>query len=285
MRRFAEVRGGLWCAGGTCNASIAAMKHPRRTLLALLLFVSLPFVAHAQRPTTIVQLLNASTSTGRTVVGFNDLIGAGAHYFTYCTTASSLQIIAEESPDNVSTHFVPISTVYGVPSAINGNACAVIQVGGMYGYPAVNVLSISGGSVSVWYSGTVGIVSAFPPATNSQGAATVTACDKSLNIGSGQNFTTELIAGTSTQSIHVCGFTISFSAATSTAAVYLQSGTGSTCATGSVIPWSMFTTASSPQTVDISRTFSILPSTNLCLVVTGVGASTNVEFNMSYALY
>jgi len=258
-----------------------------RKILPLVACACLAFScsAFAQRPTTIVQLLNASTATGRTIVDANDLIGAGGHYFTYCTTATSLQIIAEESPDGVAGHFVPISSVYGVPSAINGNPCAVIQVGGMYGYPAVNVLSISGGSVSVWYSATTAIVNAFPPAQNSQGAATVTSCDKSLNIGSGQNLTTLLITGTATQSIHVCGFTISFSAAPASGSITLESGTGSTCATGSLYPWSMFTISSSPQTIDVGRTFSILPSTNLCLEVTSVGASTTVEFNMSYALY
>jgi hypothetical protein len=255
----------------------------KRLLLSLLACLLLALSAECQRPTTIVQLLNASTSTGRTVVGFNDLIGAGAHYFTYCTTASFLQIIAEESPDNVSGHFVPISTVYGVPSAINGNPCAVIQVGGMYGYPAVNVLGISGGSVSVWYSGTVGIVSAFPPASSSQGAGTIAQCDHTIAALASSGVTNELIIGTSTQSIHVCDFTISFSGAPSAAQPGLIDGTNSTCTTGQQNAWEAQITSSTPQLFSVAAPFTVAPSHNLCYAPGSPGVTTLIS--VSYAQY
>jgi hypothetical protein len=155
----------------------------------------------------------------------------------------------------------------------------------MYGYPAINVLSISGGSVSVWYSATGQIVNAFPPAQNSQGASTIPSCDKAFTTLLGQNTTFQLITGTSTQSIHICGFTVSFSGATSNGGLTLESGTGSLCATGTVDQWVMDTTSSTPQTIDFARTFSIAPSTNLCLQVASIGASTNVILNLSYAMY
>ena len=42
-----------------------------------------------------------------------NLIGASAHFFTYCTSDTSIQLIAEESFDGISSHYTAISSSAG----------------------------------------------------------------------------------------------------------------------------------------------------------------------------
>jgi hypothetical protein len=249
--------------------------------VCLLLVIS----AQGQRQTTVAQVLNASTATGRVVPLPNDLIGAGSSYWTYCTTATLLSVIAEESPDNVSGHFVPISVTYGVPAKINGNACDVIPAGGMFGYPAFNVLAISGGSISVWYSGSVGTVATFPPAYTSTGASAVAQCDQTgfTNVGAGA--TAQLAAGSTGQQIHICGFTLSFAGSSgNTGYAMLVWGFGTNCGTAPTgISWEIyFNSASTP--LDVSRSFVIPAGASLCYTPPGTGTAGNVV-SVSYAKF
>lgn len=200
-----------------------------------------------------------------------NLIGAGAHFFTYCTSATSLQLIAEESGDNVSGHFVPISIVYGVPPiSLNGNPCAVIQAGGYYNYLAINVLSISGGSVSVWYSGSSGPIGVFPPAQNSIGATTPVVCDQSIVRGISANSTSAGISGTSNQAIYVCGITVSFNGEPTGASSFtVEYGTGGSCGTGTQILVTTLLNTTSPTIFPIgggSTIFRAPTGNSVCLV-------------------
>jgi hypothetical protein len=221
----------------------------------------------------------------------NDLIGAAAHKWLYCTTATSLQVIAEESPDNVSGHFVPVSPIYGVPTnTINSNPCAEIQVGGLAAYPAFNVLSISGGNISVWYLGSTGAISTFPPAANSNGATTPTQCDQAGWTNIPSSGTTELLVGNSTQSYYLCAAQYSFTLATiNGTSLQLIRGTGSTCAGSTVVIWTNYINSSTPQTFNAfgagsSTTFQVPPGQNLCLVNSGV-TSGAVAVDLSFAHY
>ena len=54
-------------------------------------------------------------------------IGQGSHFLHYCTTATALQIVLQETPDNVGAHAAQITPIYGVPPL---GSCAVIQGGG-----------------------------------------------------------------------------------------------------------------------------------------------------------
>jgi hypothetical protein len=260
-----------------------------KKLCTTLLFVLLTISAQAQRQSTVAQLLNNSTATGRVVPAPNDLIGAAAHKWLYCTTATSLQVIAEESPDNVSGHFVPVSPIYGVPTnTINGNQCAEIQVGGLAAYPAFNVLAISGGNISAWYLGSTGAISTFPPAANSRGATTPTQCDQSVAISTATG-TDGLLIGSSAQSFYLCAAQYSFSQVTTNGTLQLIAGTGTNCAVTTAVLWTNFITASTPQVFNpfgmgSSTSFRVPPGQNICVVNSGVTAG-SVLVDLSFAQY
>jgi len=241
--------------------------------------------AQAQRQSTVVQLANNSSATGRYVPLPNDLIGAGASYWTYCTSATTFSAIAEESPDDVSAHFVPVSVTYGVPSKINGNPCDVIPAGGMFGYPAFNVLAVSGGTYSLWYSASTGTVATFPPAFTSTGASAVAQCDQSALVNTGAGSTALLVTGTAGQQIHICGFTLSFVGSSgNTGFASLVYGTGATCVGSPAgTSWEIyFNSASTP--LDVSRSFVVPAGVNLCYSPPGTGTAGNVV-SVSYAKF
>jgi hypothetical protein len=251
----------------------------------IFLFVLLAISAQAQRQSTVVQLLNNSSAVGRVVPSANDLIGAGASYWTYCTTATSLAVIAEESPDNNSLHYVAISPTYGIPSSINGNSCGLIQAGGLFGYPAFNVLAISGGVISVWYSASTGVVSSFPPAFNSSGATAPAQCDQTAFANTASGTAVSLISGTNGEQIHVCGFTLSFVGSSgNTGFASLTFGVSSTCTGGgSGTSFEIYlNTQSTP--LDINRSFVLPPGDTLCFSPPASGTSGNV-ISISYAKF
>lgn len=255
-------------------------------LLLLVGAAQAQFQGYVGLQTNQVQVLNASTATGRTVINANT--GAGSSVITYCTTATALQIIAEGSPDGVSTHYIPVSTIYGVPSAINGNACGSIQFGGYYPAIAVNVLSISGGNVSVWYSGIAGPGPFTPPASNSFGGTSNVLCDQthSVNLTAGGGTAALLIPNSYLiTKTYVCGVFISFSAApTSSTYVYLEGFTGGgTCtssSTGNL--YEFYVSSGSPLDFPVSlggNSVTVVPAGS------GICIGANTSFGSGISLY
>lgn len=261
--------------------------------LLLLVALSIPsaaqFLGYVVLQTAGAQLLNASSATGRTVVNAN--IGAASHTFTYCVsnTVTAVQVLVEESFDGVSTHFAQISPVYGfVPQAINGNACAVIRVGGYYNILAFNVLTLTGGTISVWYSGAGGPIDVFPPVVNSNGGASGVQCDQSATFTAlAQSTTTKLLNGNANQTIYICGGILSFNAATTAGAISFLVGTGAACGGApATIPFDVRITANTAQQIPINQapnSFYKAPATtggaNLCLVIGAITAATDVTIN------
>jgi hypothetical protein len=256
-----------------------------KKLFTVFLFVLLAISAQAQRPSTVVQVLNNSSTVGRIGLGPNDLIGAGSSYWTYCTTASSLTVIAEESPDNNSLHFVPVSPTYGVPSAINGNSCGVIPAGGLFGYPAFNVLAIGGGVISVWYSGSIGVTSTFPPAFNSSGATAPAQCDQTAFANTASGTPVSLVGGSTGSQIHVCGFTLSFVGSSgNTGFASLTFGASTSCTGGgSGTSFEIYLNSQSAP-LDINRSFVLPAGDSLCFSPPASGTSGNV-ISISYAKF
>jgi hypothetical protein len=247
------------------------------------LFVLLSLSAQAQRQTTVVQVTGPVSSPGRHIPPANDLIGAAASYWTYCTTATSLQVIAEESPDSIPAHYVPLSPVYGVPTSVNGNSCGLIQAGGLYGYPAFNILSISGGTITIWYSATVGAVSTFPPANSSSGATSLPVCDQQALATASSGSTSLVITGASGQSIHICGWTLSFPGAAVTGnAILIDATTGTSCATAIHNDWEAYFNSTS-QPFDHNIGLVVGPGKDVCITAPGTGGG--VEISVSYATY
>ena len=245
-----------------------------RTLAIVLssILLSLAICANGQNAgqtgtqTITIQLANNSSATGRIVVPAKALIGAGAHYFTYCTSASGFSGIAEQSPDGNTSHFVPMSTVYGVPPAtINGNPCAVVPMGGYFDHPAFNVLSVSGGTFSLWYSASTGPVPIFPTAASSSGAATPPVCDQAAGV----NASGLVLAapGNSGVSIHICSITVSFQAAPGGSGGFsLISGTGGgNCLGNEQTVWGFIFGTTSPLFYEHPVTLNLPAGSGLCL--------------------
>ncbi len=204
-------------------------------------------------------------------------IGQGAHFLHYCTTATTLQLGLEESPDGVNYAF--ITPIYGPPPF--GAPCGLIQAGGYFQTVRGHILAQSGGSTSVWYSASAGPISVFPTGVNSNGAFSPVQCDKTVLLSVAPSTTSLLITGTNDQRIFICGGTYSFSAATTTGQISLQYGTGSTCSTvGPVAFWINLVTASTPQTeaiFSLSAGAPIVPvANNFCVTTTGITATTEV---------
>lgn len=260
-------------------------------LLALLDCAHAQFIGFVSLQSEAVQILNASSSTGRTVANAN--IGASTHLFTYCfsNTVTSLQVIVEGSFDGVSTHFAQLSPVSGfVPQVVNGNNCGVIRVGGYYNVLAFNVLTLVGGNISVWYSSAGGPIDIFPPWVNSNGAASGVQCDQSATFTAiAQSTTTKLLNGNANQTIYICGGILSFAAATTAGTISFLVGTGATCGGApATIPFDVKITANTPQQIPINQapnSFYKAPATiggaNLCVVIGAVTAATDVTLNFA----
>lgn len=255
-----------------------------------------------------------TTVTGRTTVNAN--IGASYHTFTYClsTPTTAIQLFIEESPNGQPGSFTQISPISEFPwQAINGNNCGIIRVGGYYSVLAVNIILLSGGTASVWYTATAGPTDIFPPAVNSSGGTSPVACDQTVVFTAlAPSATYELVRGNPNQGIYVCGGVISFSAATTPGSVDLSTGNvgcggpvlaarrpGRRVAIAPRTPakpngrppsfaagtgvWFSYITATSPQLFPINSTSSAIripPSStgsSLCFDVGPVGASTGVS--------
>jgi hypothetical protein len=249
------------------------------------------FIGYVGLQTTYTRVINASTTTGRTLVNTN--IGASFHTFTYCASSSTgtLQLFIEESPDGASNHFTQISATYGLPNnAVNGNECAVIRVGGYYSVLAVNVVVLTGGNLSVWYSATAGPADLYPPSVNTEGGASAVQCDQRTTLDNLVPGNYQVVVGKQFQSIYVCGGTLSFNAAPTAGEIYLLWGTTATCgglASGSIL-YDTYIIPTSPTPFAISSAGNsffrapasvVLPVNNLCLLVTGVTASTAITLN------
>jgi hypothetical protein len=226
-----------------------------------------------------------AAGTGRVILPRFNLIGASSHFIQYCASGTTLQLIVEASPDTTSAHFAQVSPVYGVPVIpLNGNHCAVIQVGGIYNYVAINVVSNNTGNLNVWYSGTSGPISIFPQAINSSGAATPSLCDTANSVPIASGGTTTLIAGVANTAIHLCSATLSFAAATGTGTVMLGVGTGTNCGGGFIQFFTLDTLASTPQFIPIAAAngsvYVVLGGQNLC-VQNSSGSTVAVSYSMA----
>ena len=117
-----------------------------RILLSICL---LALGAAAQSSTLSVLAFNAVTTAGPSAIFRN--IGQSSHWLTYCagTGLSSLQIQIEGSEDHGNTWFA-ISDV-----GSNTTGCAVLQASGYFDEVRADILSISGGSVTAYYSASV----------------------------------------------------------------------------------------------------------------------------------
>jgi hypothetical protein len=136
--------------------------------------------------------------------------------------------------------------------------------------------------VSAWYSASSAPISFFAPGIGSNGAASPAVCDQSVisgGIATGTTGFSGVSPRTAGDTVILCGFTISFNGATSAGALTLAWFTSSSCATGGLVTWQEYTTASTPQlfSVPITQRSFGTPDQTLC-VVNNSGASVEVSF-------
>lgn len=206
-------------------------------ILSVLVPIVLVPIAQAQfngyvgLQTVMTPVLTNSSATGRTLVNAN--IGASYHTFTYClsTPSTAIQLIVEQSANGQPGTFAQVSPISEFPwQAINGNNCGVIRVGGYYSVLALNVLLLSGGTITAWYTGTAGPTDIFPPAVNSSGGTSPIECDQSATFqGLAPSAIYELVPGNPNQGIYVCGGLVSFNSATTSGSLSLAVGTTTNC--------------------------------------------------------
>lgn len=258
------------------------------------------FVGYVGLQTNYTRVINAATTTGRTQVNTNT--GASFHTFTYCVSpGTAMRLIIEESPDGATSHFTQISPAYTAPTNfVNGNACGIIRVGGYYSVLAVNILQISAGNVTVWYTSTAGPSDVFAPAVNSSGGFSPVQCDlttTSSALAPGGTYT--MVLGIQGEAIYVCGAFISFNAATTAGAIELLPGQSSCTVVApgpgpiNVDLFGTYILASTPQQFEFGNpnSFARIQSTavgagasnDLCLRIGAITAATAIS--ISYAQF
>jgi hypothetical protein len=267
----------------------------RKTLILFVLLALLgcaaPRRAHAQflgyvADQSVAQVVfTAQAANGAS--GILNNIGQASHFVLYCDTGFKGTLNLEASPDGTfSTPIVIATATYGQNGVVD-NACHVLQAGGYYQTVRLRMLNYVAGSMNAWYTAIGAPISVSPTAFNSNGATAPVACDNASFQNALASATTalqNLLAGTR---IYLCGFTLSFSAATTTGTLRIGYGTDNSCS-GFFALWGMNVTASSPQFVSFGGPLGALLSTpavgqSLCMSIGGITASTAVS--LSYAQF
>lgn len=197
-----------------------------------------------------IAVFNAQ-STSKSSGIFPDF-GFGANYLTYCDTNFIGVIDLEWSPPITGSPTLGPFISLAQASYTSGNAdsaCHTLQVGGYY--PNLrSTLTITGGSVSAWYTASSAPISYVPSGLGTNGPTPPIVCDvdNQISIPTG---TTVLIAGplNSGDRVILCGFTVSFNGATSTGNVEIAWSATNACGTLTSPSWAMFTTSATPQTL------------------------------------
>jgi hypothetical protein len=251
------------------------------------LTVSVPLLTNAAPFTGTFGCPSGGTGKCQGIVGVFPNIGQAEHALHYCVSPGvlTLAIFLEESPDNGTSDWAPISAVYGVPTSASG--CAVIQSGLYYNNVRAHVTIFTGGTLSAWYSASTGPIEVFPPAQNSSGATTPTQCDQTSPTSVVAGTTGALVISQPNQSIYLCAAQYSFGAATGTGELQLVSGTGTSCTTPTII-WDDLTTVNTPQVFTPfgggGTIFRVPSGQDVCLTASsGVTATTKVS--LSFAQY
>jgi hypothetical protein len=210
--------------------------------------------------------------------------GFASHDLFVCNSGFSGTIDLEWSPTYSASN--PTATFYPLVTGTysNDSACHSLQVG-LYFPNMRSTVTWIFGSTSAWYTASAAPIPNTPAALGSNGPTSPIQCDTTKS-GSGASGTqTALFTTSATRGLGVCSFTISFGGATSTSATGVQIGYGATCS-GGVYPWTLATTASTPQTIVVGSGLGAVlqvpfGTTNLC-VNNNSGATVTVA--ASYAL-
>lgn len=232
----------------------------------------------------LIPVFNSVTNSASSPI-LNDQ-GQGLNILFFCGSVfpGSIDLEWTPNPNLASPTYYPLVTA----SYTSLTNCKQIQVGGYWPNLRATVTFTAHGSgqaMSAWYSSTAGPVSGLAPALSTNGPTSPVVCDKNITVAATSGGTTwsgiapGIIGGLNT--IVVCGFSYSFSGATS-GAMSAQWGTTSGCASLDAADWTVQTISTTPQTQPsgIGLRSSSLARQYLC-ITNSTGAT--AQLNFSYA--
>lgn len=218
-------------------------------LLAVLVFPYPPAPVHAQNAGNTGTFTSAQVVfSGQTTTACSrllDNIGQSSHFLQYASTAEvggfTGAIDLEASFDAV--HWVPIAIANLTLAQGQGG---VLQAGGYY-QNVRSCVTVASGTLSAWYSSSSGPVAYTPPALNSSGTTSPTACDLPLVAAVASGATSRIVIE-GTRQLAVCEVAITFDAATAAGSVQLgfRIPPDVSC-TGFAPLWQVDTLAGTPQ--------------------------------------
>jgi hypothetical protein len=251
----------------------------RRLLCILALFAGMAqaqFLGYVAAQTSFQTVFTNQAANGNSATVPN--IGQSSHFLSYCTSGFVGTINLQGSPDGT---FVSPVTMASANFVSANTSCKILQAGGYQNAVRASVTNYSAGSVSAWYNGTASPIVFTPAGFSTVGPTAPTTCDQAVAPQVAQSTTVTIFGGGgfSNKNIYLCGFTMSFSAATTTGTLTLEYGTGTNCATGTTILWSAYVTASTPQTYVVTAPLGtwIAPGgASVCLATGAITASTTI---------
>jgi hypothetical protein len=273
------------------NSSELFLVFVRRAIFAFFVILLAVTAGHAQESghvgiTTreIPVFTNQGTSKASAI--FIDQ-GYAANYLTYCDTNFVGSIDLEWSPPITGSPslgpFIALAQAsYGAGNA--DSSCHTLQVGGYF--PNLrSTLTITGGSVSAWYTASAAPIALFAAGVGSNGPASPVVCDQSTFVTAAAGVNVEIVGPTNFgDTVIICGFSISFDGATSAGMVEIGwAASAGACAASPVPNWWNNTTSSTPQTLVFPmtvRSFSTSADPLACFVNSS-GAIATVQ--VSYA--
>lgn len=193
---------------------------------------------HTAISTREVSVFTAQSSTTHSAI-LPDF-GFAAQTLFVANTAFTGTIDLEWSPTGATPFYTLTIATYN-----NDSANHILQLGGYWPNLRSSV-TVTTGSVSAWYTASAAPIPYTPPAIGSTGPASPIQCDQFQTASVLANGSFTSIATSSTRGFAICGFTISFTGATSTGGVQVGWGTSGACS-GGVYPWFIATQASTPQ--------------------------------------
>lgn len=207
-------------------------------------------------------------------------IGQGTNILSYCDTNFTGTIDLEWTPA-----YSPSATFIVITQATwtNDFGCHSLPFGGYF--PNMRAtLTGSGGSVSAWYTAISGPTAFAAPAIGSAGPTSPVQCDLNTigTYASGAIGSSAVMAQpiNRTDSVVICGMTVSFNGAASAGSIRVAYGT-SVCASASNTTFQAYTTANTPQILNVpypQRNAFVANNTPCFFNTSGASAEVSISY-------
>src|SRR5271154_6849644 len=264
----------------------------RRVLVASVIAIIMATSAHAQfagyvgiQTTTPAKVFTNATSGGTVTLfgagGISQNIGQTAHYLGFCINGAFTGTINMQGSNDGGVTF----TTLAVADYLNANVqqCHTLRGGGYWGLMQSTAVVSAGTLLSATYTGVASPIDAIPTGIATIGPMPPVVCDRGQSVVASAGTTLLLSPALTLDVVHICGMTLSFSAATTGGSVSIGWSTVSGCSSP-VSTWIMFTPSTAPQTIVVSHPLDSptwAGQNQFACVANSSGA--NVAVNLSYA--